>query len=75
MTEAIGIFIQPTHASFAEWIVDLEKIMDGWKEKHGEKPYGDGPLSMTTGLESWRDFYDDGYSPLDAFEEDRTNWD
>lgn len=66
--------IEPTHNTFESWIADLEKIMDDWGAKHDGRPYGDGPLAETTGLKAWRGYYDDGYSPQDAFSEDQTYW-
>lgn len=67
--------MKPTHETFEAWIADLEKIMDDWKAKHGERPYGDGTLAATTGLECWQGYYDDAYSPQAAFSEDQSYWD
>lgn len=65
----------PTHETFDLWIAGLERAMDAWAARHGERPYGDGSLAETTGLECWRDYYEDGYSPHEAFLEDQSYWD
>ncbi len=64
-----------TDAQFMEWIAALEKIMDEWAYSGGEgrTPYG-LPLHETTGLECWHDMYRDGFTPQEAFDEDRDNW-
>jgi hypothetical protein len=73
MSEAT--YIKPTHETFELWIAELEKKMDDWAAKHGGRPYGDGSLAETTGLECWQGYYDDGYSPSAAFSEDQSYWD
>ena len=68
--------LTPTHPTFEAWIADLEIIMDEYAAEYGGgRPYGDGTLAEMTGLESWRGYYDDAYSPREAFEEDQTYWD
>jgi len=64
----------PTHATFEEWITALELVMDDWGAKNDGRPYGSGSLAETTGLDCWRGYYNDGYSPRDAFSEDQTYW-
>lgn len=68
--------LKPTHETFEAWIADLEIIMDEFASEYGGgRPYGDGTLAETTGLECWRGYYDGGYSPREAFDEDQTYWD
>lgn len=50
---------------FMAWVAELETMMDRWN-----RPYGDGPLSETTGLMCWHGYYLDGYTPKDALIED-----
>lgn len=55
-----------TKLSFSEWLheVDIcaQRFFGGeWK--------GD-PYTVATGFECWRDMYDDGYSPADAWGEE-----
>ena len=59
---------------FDLWIAELEIVMDEWGKKHGGRPYGDGTLAETTGIECWKPYFDTGYSPLEAFAEDQTYW-
>lgn len=59
---------------FMAWMSDLERIMVDFGAKHEGHPYG-GPLVESTGLECWFDYYDNGFSPQAAFDEDRTYWD
>lgn len=60
---------------FVAWIADLEAVIKAWADKYtnGELPY-DLPLADGTGLECWHVMYADGYSPSDAFNEDRSYW-
>jgi len=59
--------------TFDEWIKQLESIMQTWDEKHGTLPY-DLPLASSTGLDSWRDYYHDDFTPQGAFDEDKACW-
>lgn len=63
-------------ASFLTWLLDLEKIMTDWQAAHGNLPY-DLPLDldMTNGnVLCWRDSYDDGMTPQEAFASDQSYW-
>jgi len=62
-------------AAFMTWIADLEKVMEQWGTTHGDgsSPYT-LPLHEGTGLECWHDMYSEGFTPKEAFEEDRSNW-
>ncbi len=62
------------NAEFMEWMADLEKIVASFGEQHEGHPYG-GPLIKSTGLWCWLPYFDDGYSPKEAFAEDRSYWD
>lgn len=60
-------------AAFMAWIADLERIMTEFGERNDGHPYG-GPLVESTGLKSWRGYFEDGYTPQHAFDEDATYW-
>lgn len=49
--------------TFEEWLAELdaESLRRGYKK----------PVSAV-GTECWRGYYDDGYSPVDALDEDET---
>jgi hypothetical protein len=57
-----------TRAEFEQYIaaLDAESAARG-------NPYGDGSLWTTTGVECWLPFFEDGYSPANAIEEDLSN--
>ncbi|WP_269581994.1 hypothetical protein [Roseibium sp. Sym1] len=57
-----------TRDLFALYIADLEKEMEGMPMK----PY-DTPLHESTGLQCWYDFFEDGFSPREAIDEDLSN--
>ncbi len=59
--------------AFDMWVEQLETIMREWERAWGNLPYG-MPLSSSTGLDCWREMYDDGYSPQAAFCEDQQAW-
>ena len=61
---------------FMKWIGVLEAAVQRWGNEYGEgtPPYS-LPLIDGTGLECWHQLFEDGYSPEDAFAEDRSNWD
>lgn len=54
---------------FLRWIVALEAVMLQHEKTHGWMPYA-LPLAESTGLDCWRGYYDDEYSPESAFSED-----
>jgi hypothetical protein len=61
---------------FSTWLDQLEAIMRSWHEKHGNLPYA-LPLVRDPKCEaviSWRDSYDDGMTPQQAFESDQSYW-
>lgn len=65
-----------SEVKFARWMKDLERIAADWDAKHGNLPYR-LPLSderMSTGTACWRGMYDDGMTPIEAFEEDQAAW-
>lgn len=63
--------IQPTRATFDEWLVDLEAA-----HAAAGHPYGDKrPLVDTTGAECWLGYYEDGYDASDALAEDLSHGD
>lgn len=62
--EALGASLP----EFEKWMAEL----DGAHAKVGF-PYGEGQLATTTGLECWIMFFEDGFSPEDAIEEDLSN--
>ncbi len=59
--------------TFEMWLDQLEGHMRGWDAQWGNLPYL-LPLADSTGLDCWREMYDDGMSPLDAFWEDQNAW-
>jgi hypothetical protein len=62
--------------TFEMWLDALEVIMKAWDDKHGNLPY-DLPLERTGhpgNVNSWRDSYDDGMTPQEAFDSDQTYW-
>jgi len=59
----------PWHASqstltFGQWCSRLRDIAEVEPHRYGPDPI------RTCGAESWRDYYDDGYSPIQAWRED-----
>lgn len=60
---------------FMEWISRLEKVMQAWGDKYadGAAPYT-LPLADGTGLECWHGMYEEGFTPREAFDDDRSNW-
>lgn len=61
---------------FREWVDKLEEIMRKWDAKHGNLPCG-LPLDRdpTSGnLLCWKDSFDDGMSPQEAFDSDQSYW-
>ena len=59
--------------TFDQWVTDLERIMGEWDAKHGNLPYT-LPLRDSTGLDCWRDGFDNDYTPQEAFESDQSYW-
>lgn len=51
-----------TTITFDEWLAELDA--------RGGDRYGAGKVSENTGAECWRGYFDDGYSPQDALDED-----
>jgi hypothetical protein len=62
-------------AAFMKWIGRLEKVLKEWGDKYGDgsPPYS-LPLADGTGLECWHQMYEEGFTPQEAFDEDRSNW-
>ena len=56
--------------AFSIWFAALEVE----HSKHG-KPYGDGSLSISTGIGCWYESFVDGMSPLEALNADEEAWD
>lgn len=62
--------------TFNDWLASLEAIMRDWQAKHGNLPYK-LPLSDAENegnVLCWKDSYDDGMTPEEAFASDRTYW-
>ena len=55
---------QETRITFEYWLSALDKIAGS--------AYGEGRCSENTGQECWRSYYDLGYSPQAAFDEDQS---
>lgn len=56
-------------AEFEVWLGEIEKLMDGLG-----RPYGDGSLPETTGIECWCVSYRNGMTPQEALDEDMSYW-
>ena len=52
--------------NFEDWISELNKLPN---------IYGPGAVTDHTGVECWRDYYDDDYCPEDALAEDEDHAD
>jgi len=62
--------------SFEDWCKALDAYHELLRQtEKGFEGYGEGSAIEQTGAESWRDYYDDDYSPEDALSEDRSYWD
>lgn len=50
------------HFTFEQWLGFLDQVAlsNRWKER----------IVAQTGAECWRDYYDDGYTPYEALQED-----
>lgn len=50
------------HITFEQWLnfLDGSALTCGWKSR----------MAQQTGAECWKDYYDDGYTPLEALTED-----
>ena len=53
--------------SFADWCAALDR-----EGERLDNPYGAGGVVANTGTDSWRGYYDMGYSPEDALAEDQS---
>lgn len=63
-------------ALFLAWLGELEKVMTAWDAKYGNLPYAlplDRDLTAGNNL-CWRDSYDDGMTPQEAFDSDQSYW-
>ncbi|MGI9296394.1 MAG: hypothetical protein ACR2QC_00675 [Gammaproteobacteria bacterium] len=58
--------------AFADWVDELEQVILSFEKKSGWRPY-DIPLAVSTGLACWREWYDDGMTPQEAFESDQSS--
>lgn len=58
---------------FMGWVSEFDRIATEFGAKHEGHPYG-GPVADSTGLDCWFDYYDSGYTPQSAFDEDRAYW-
>ncbi|MDX2308105.1 MAG: hypothetical protein NW216_07700 [Hyphomicrobium sp.] len=52
--------------TFEMWLKRLDDVMRDWQTSWGNLPYI-LPLADSTGLDCWREMYDYGLSPQDAF--------
>lgn len=56
-----------------EWLPALEQVMRDWDTSWGNLPYT-LPLAESTGIDCWREMFDNGLLPDDAFFEDQNSW-
>ena len=59
--------------TFDQWVTELERIMEEWDSEYGNLPYT-LPLKASTGLGCWRESFEDGMSPAEAFASDQNYW-
>lgn len=52
--------------SWEDWCIDLNGMSAAYPDRYGPDAI------ETCGAECWRDFYDDGYTAADAWDEDGT---
>jgi hypothetical protein len=65
-----------TGATFNQWLDILEGLMREWDAAHGNLPY-ELPLDRAEdngNVLCWKDSYDDGMTPGQAFDSDKTYW-
>lgn len=60
-------------AKWQSWLSELERIMGEWQAAWGNLPYK-LPLRESTGLDCWREYYDDEYTPERTFYDDQSAW-
>ena len=59
--------MEPDDITFDEWLLELDKVT----HEYGHSP--ESSYSKETGQECWREYYEDGYSPEEAYREDISN--
>lgn len=62
--------------AFREWLGELNTLMTAWHEKHGNLPY-ELPINTKANEDNalaWRDSFDDGMTPQEAFDVDQSYW-
>lgn len=58
-----------------QWIEALESIHENLrKSEPGFEGYGPRPIIAQTGWDAWEGYFNDGYTPQGALDEDRTYW-
>lgn len=65
--ESMALWGEIPDVTFEEWCDELNKLSAAEPNR-----YGEGDLIKICGAECWRQYYDDGYSPQDAWDEDGT---
>lgn len=60
--------------TFEIWCARLDEYHEKLRRSGEIEGYGPGSVVTSTGSESWKQYYDTGYSPEDALDEDRTYW-
>lgn len=58
-----------------EWSARLDAYHAKLRLSPGFEGYGEGSVTTNCGWESWQGFFDDGYTPEEALDEDMTYWD
>jgi hypothetical protein len=57
--------------------VEIGLTWDEWKARLirlGAGFYGPDQVVVAIGEDYWRNFFDEGFSPMEAYQEDQSNW-
>lgn len=57
-----------------EWSRQLDALHEKYRQAGIFEGYGPGSLIENTGWEAWAGYFEDGYTPESALDEDRSYW-
>ena len=57
-----------------EWCRQLDAHHEKMRQAGQIEGYGPGSVIENTGWEAWAGYFEDGYTPEQAFDEDRSYW-